>query len=275
MASDILTELRGLLLSRGVEHFGVCAFGDVLPLIDCAGAKKLPENPKSVVVCLFPFYTGEYEKRNVARFAAVPDYHRAAGGILAQAGGFLQKQTGAKFAAFTDNSPIREVNAARLAGLGCVGRNGLLINRVYGPYIFIGAVVTDLQLEPSAPGGSCPGCGECIRACPTSALGGEKLDRARCRSFITQKTGELTDWERGEIAKGGMVWGCDICADACPLGKNTPITPIPEFLARREPYLTPENLDALHPDMPYNYRSKQVLRRNMALCGAARRTAQD
>jgi len=258
-------KLHDFLCSRSVGRYGVCAYEDILPLIDCGAANKLPENPRSVLAFLFPYYTGEHEGRNVARYAAVPDYHRVAGDILAGASALLAERTGAAFVPFVDNSPIRETEAARLAGLGDVGRNGLLISPVYGSYVFIGTIVTDLCMEPDTPGGSCPGCGACQESCPTAALKGSKLEPGLCRSHITQKTGELTSWESEQIRMGRLAWGCDICQDICPLNQGTPTTPIPEFTACQEPVLTEGNLERLHPDMPYNYRKKSVLKRNLII----------
>lgn len=252
---------------HGVDSVGICRYEDCLPLIPCRAVSRLPESPHAVIVCLFPYYTVPLPKRNVSRYAAVDDYHGIAGAILKEIAEALEKQNpGHRFVPFVDASPIREVGAARLCGLGDVGRNGLLLHPVYGSCVFIGTVVTDLALPPTGPpGGLCEGCGACVRACPTGALSEKGFQKALCRSHITQKTGELTDWEAAQIRLGGMVWGCDHCQDACPHNKNLPLTPIEAFRERVAPVLTAENLDALYHEKPYNYRNKKLLLRNLSI----------
>ena len=76
--------LRGVLSPLGVEHFGVCAYGDCLPLLPVRSRGRVPRGARSVVVCLFPHDIGQFVRpRNVAGYAVVGDYHRVAGDILA------------------------------------------------------------------------------------------------------------------------------------------------------------------------------------------------
>ena len=122
---------------------------------------RLPRDAKSVIVCLLGYYAGE-RAHNISRYAWARDYHLLVEELLSPVAERMretwQEQT---FAVFTDNSPIREVTAARLAGLGFIGNNGLLISPAYGSYHFIAEIVTDLWLEPSEPVEA--GCGECRR----------------------------------------------------------------------------------------------------------------
>ena len=259
--------LGGLLPPMGVDSFGVCAFGDCLPLLPCRAASRLPEAARSVIVCLFPYYTGEFPRRNVARYAVLPDYHAVAGKILEKLVQQLRTACpGEGFAAFVDNSPLREVSAAVLAGLGVAGRHGQLIHPRYGSRALIGAVVTTMDIAPSAPAaGSCLECGRCRAACPTGALEiGGGINKGRCRSHITQKKGELTPWEREQVAAGGLVWGCDLCADACPMNRDEK-TPIPAFYDNPAPFVTGDNLEGLIAQKSYGYRGKAVLLRNIAI----------
>lgn len=250
----------------GVTEYSACAFEDILPLIPCRAQSRLPEHPQSVIACLFPFYTGPYPHRNVSRYAMVRDYHRVAGDILREASELLTRQLGGSFVSFVDASPIREVECARLAGLGNLGRNGLLLHPVYGSCTFIGTIVTDHALAPRFPAGkACSGCGACIRACPTGALGEQDFRQELCRSHITQKKGVLTEEETAEVRAGGLVWGCDLCLDACPHNQNLPFSPIPGFAESCAPVVTRENLDMLYEEHPYNYRKKSVLLRNIEI----------
>lgn len=256
-----------ILAPFGVEHFGVCRFEDCLPLLPCLGARRLPEQARSVIVCLFPYRIGEWEARNVARYAVPPDYHKVAGGILqGLADSLARTSPGHLFVPFVDSSPLREVAAARLAGLGVVGRHGQLIHEVYGCQAFLGTVVTDLEISPDRPlEGGCLDCGRCLAACPTGALAPDRpLRRERCRSHITQKKGPLSPWEEAQIREGGLVWGCDLCTDACPMNTGV-FTPITAFYENPAPLLTEANLDRLLEEKPYGYRGRAVLMRNVTL----------
>lgn len=247
---------------------GVCKYEDALPLIECRAQKRLPENAKSIIVMLFPYYAGEYPNRNVSRYAMPDDYHGIAAGYLNAFADVLREAHPAhEFAAFVDVSPIREVRAAALAGLGVIGRNGLLINERYGSRVFIGEVVTTLSLPSSAPReSSCDECGKCEDACPMGVIRkGEPLGAEVCLSHLTQKKGELTEQERELIRKNGLVWGCDVCADVCPHNQNPRTTPIDAFRNDLLPVLTPQNLDEALLKKPYSWRGKDVLLRNLGL----------
>lgn len=247
---------------------GWCRFEDTLPLIDCRQKSQLPENPETVIVCLFPYFVGEYPERNVARYAIVNDYHKVVGDILASLVERLEVAfPDEQFVPFVDDSPIREVRAAHAAGLGAIGSHGMLIHDTFGSRVFIGTVVTTLKLEcEQEPAKRCLDCGLCLKACPTGALSkNEPLKRELCRSAISQKKQALSDFERDQIRDGGFVWGCDICADACPLNESAPESPVRDFYEDILPVLTRENLDAALVKKPYKWRGKDVLLRNLSI----------
>jgi epoxyqueuosine reductase QueG len=255
-----------MFLPHGVEYFGVCAYADALPLLEVRGKGRVPAGAKSVICCLFPWYTGEFSPRNVARYAVPDDYHRVCGGILeAVTAALRERHPMEEFVWFVDSSPIREVDAAQLAGLGVAGLHGQLLHPEYGSRVFLGEIVTTLDLPPSAPTkGVCLRCGKCVAACPTGALTENGLDKARCRSAVTQKKAALTDWEQEQVIAGGLVWGCDICSDACPLNRDKP-TPIRAFYENPVPLVTEENLDHLLTEKSYGWRGRGVLERNLGL----------
>lgn len=224
-----------ILSGKEAFPFGICSFEQILPCLECRAKQRIPQDAASVLVCLFPYYTGEHKERNISRYAMVTDYHMIAGEYLNRFCKALQEVFPQnQFEPFTDNSPIREVSAAFHAGLGRRGKNGLILHPKYGSYVFIGEVVTDLVLQPDQPlnPGECIGCGKCQNVCPQGALQSDgSVCLERCRSHITQKKGELTDWEIGQIQDGGLIWGCDICNDVCPMNQEAKVlTPVPEFL---------------------------------------------
>ena len=256
---------------RQVNHgviMGACRFDDSLLRENSSKRHLLPENPRSVIAVLFPYHVGGLGGRNVARYACLDDYHKIAGEILAEMVSNLESiHPGGRFTAFVDASPIREVVSAHRGGLGVIGRHGLLIHDIYGSRVFIGTIVTTLEMPYGEPKPEdCLGCNRCVSACPTGALFNEgPFNKARCLSYITQKKGVLTDWEHAELKAGGMAWGCDICSDACPLDQGAPLTEIGAFYHNITPVLSRKNIDAVMRDKPYGWRGKDVILRNLSI----------
>ncbi|MDR0325758.1 MAG: hypothetical protein LBI19_06680 [Oscillospiraceae bacterium] len=122
-----------------------------------------------------------------------------------------------RFAESGNAWPLPAVQAARLAGLGVVGVNGLLFVPGLGSALTIGAVLTDMPLSDGVllteKGGYCPRCGECVKRCPAGALtyqnGARGFERAKCLAHRRQKE----DWP---LERPGY-YGCDICQDVCPM----------------------------------------------------------
>lgn len=265
-----LDKIREAFFQQDIRQVGVCSYQALASfgLLPSRGIQRLPADPQSVIVCLLPYYGGDFPQRNVARYAVWDDYHRTGGGLLEKICDSLsQSVPGQAFVPFLDASPLPEVEAARLAGLGRVGRHGMLISPEYGGDAFIGTIVTDGYLEPSSPlEGSCLECDACITACPSGALSRDGLTIDRCRSYITQKKGTLEPWQAGEIQQGGMAWGCDCCLDACPMNPRKP-SPLQALLQNPVPVMTKEQLSQLLPIKAYGYRGKAVLLRNLELIG--------
>ena len=255
------------ILPLGMEHFGFCPLEALSGLLDCRGKRLLPP-AGSAILLLLPYYGGEFPERNLARYALCDDYHRIAGDILEEIIAPLAAAFPAeKFLPFVDSSPIPEVEAGALAGLGFAGKNGQLITPWYGSCAFLCEVVTTLPLPQTGPSAAagCESCRRCLDACPTGALSGQGLEKARCRSHITQKKGELTPWEQKEVQKGGLAWGCDICPAACPHNRGLSLTTIPQMRENLVPVLTEENLPSLLEQKSYGWRGEKVLRRNLAI----------
>lgn len=161
---------------------------------------------------------------------------------------------------FSDHSPIDEVNAAAKAGLGIIGENGLLINKTYGSYVFIGEVFTDLDVGElsSCEIIRCNGCGACYKNCPSHDI---------CLSALTQKKGILTSDEKKLLKQGGYIWGCDICQNVCPNNREIKSTPIEYFQKDRLPYLNIETIENMNGDefnqRAFSWRKREVIIRNI------------
>lgn len=245
---------------------GVCEFEKIGELIDCRAKSRIPRNARSVIVYLFPYYLGEnvYKNSNISKYSVPADYHIIAGEYLEKAVEELRKGFPENdFQWFCDNSPVREVNAAVLCGLGVKGRNGVLINEKYGSFCFIGEVITDAQLPCSvAEDRTCLNCGLCEKVCPGGALQEYKVDVQKCLSHITQKKGELCEQHKALIKDSGCIWGCDICQNVCPMNKNIEVTPVKEFIeTARSLYKTGDIID----DRAFNWRGKAVIDRNFEI----------
>lgn len=246
---------------------GVCDFSSIGEnLINCRAKGRIPQNAKSVIVYLFPYYLGKdfYENSNISKYAVPEDYHIIAGDYLKKATEELrEKYLENKFEYFCDNSPIPEVSAAVGAGLGVKGKNGLLINEKYGSFCFIGEIVTDKEFDFSLSyQKNCLNCGMCVRACPGGAISDGKVDRIKCFSDITQRKNSLPEDLREYIEKSGCVWGCDICQDVCPMNKNLPLTPIEEFRKNaKSAYAFGDSLE----NRAFAWRGKEVIDRNLKI----------
>lgn len=253
--------------------WGVAAFDELKPyLIDCSAKKRLPEKAVSVLVGLFPYYTGGAAHANLSKYAMPRDYHLVVGEILAGACEKLRLAfPGSAFSPFCDASPLPEVRAAALAGLGCVGCNGLLINAEYGSYVFIGEIVTDLFFAPDQSERSgCSACGVCAQKCPAGAIANGRVDEKKCLSAVTQTKRELTDAEKSLLKRTGMIWGCDVCQDVCPMNQMAKITPIQAFRSDLVTRLTRgEIADSGFTDRYRNraflWRGAKVLNRNICI----------
>lgn len=128
---------------------------------------------------------------------------------------------------FVDTGPVLEKAFAQQAGIGWIGKNSLLLNRDHGSWVFLGVVLTPLELARDEPEvDHCGTCRLCLDACPTDAFAAPRvLDARRC---IAHWTIESRDPERDVDPEtlGQHVFGCDICQEVCPWNR-------PERLRRR------------------------------------------
>lgn len=241
---------------------GVCPFAAVSSrLLPCRAASRLPANAATVLVLLFPYRVQAEPPVNLSRYAAVEDYHHAAGEVLQRVTDTLRQQDpDGQYQPFIDNSPLPEVAAAVAAGLGFRGDNGLFYSHTYGSFVFIGCIVTDREVDAvAATDTGCNHCGACGKVCPTGRL----TDGGECLSAITQKKGELTEAETALLRRCGSAWGCDLCQEVCPLNRAAVIAPHPCFTSY-ENELTEASLTDLT-GKAYGWRGANVPARNLRL----------
>ena len=248
-------KIRKICFYEGVANIGFCKFSWVEDkLLECRAKSRIPEGAKTVIMAVFPYRVKKERPQNISRYAAVADYHKICGDFLNAAklaleGAFPQN----KFECFVDNSPIPEVYAASAAGLGIVGDNGLLITPRYGSFVFLGAIVTDIEIDCENRYTECMHCGFCRNACPVC------LDKNRCLSAVSQKKGELSPTEQDSLKAHGIVWGCDICAEVCPFNKAVEFSNIKEFT---ESYRDCFSCDEDITGRAYEWRGKGTVQRN-------------
>ena len=229
------------------------------------------QSPKSAIVCLFPYYVKTEKPVNLPRYAWGPDYHLVIPDYLKRFGTALQEMDSTmEFEIHCDTSPMADRYMAYLAGLGVFGKNRALIHPVWGSYTSIGTLLTSCELDADKPmEGTCLGCNRCVNACPGQSLGRKEFGFETCKSYLTQKKGDLPPHEVAIIQKTPLIWGCDICQEVCPHNRNVPTTPIPEFQTV-EPYVNPAELvgltnktfKAAYGDRAFSWRGKAVLLRN-------------
>lgn len=187
-----------------------------------------------------------------------------------------------EYKGMVDTGALVDTAVARRAGIGFIGKNGLVISKEFGSYMFLGELITNLDIEPDQPVDyDCGDCNRCVTACPTSCLIGDgTMNAKRCLSFQTQDKG-IMDLEFRKKIKT-VIYGCDICQICCPYNKgldNPLATDIDPELAHPEllPFLELSNgqFKEKFGHIAGSWRGKNILQRNaiIALANANDRSA--
>ena len=227
--------------------------------------------PRSAIVCLFPYHVPHENPTNLSRYTWATDYHLVVTDYLQRLVDELKTTApDASFSIHCDTSPLADRYIAYLAGLGFYGKNKCFINPTWGSYIVIGTVLTTLEFESNTPmTDTCMGCNQCITACLGQCLDGNEFNYATCKSYLTQKKGDLTNDEQAIIRKSPLLFGCDVCQEGCPHNKDLPTTPIIEFQSI-EPYVDVDELESMtnkefkakYGHRAFSWRGKKILIRN-------------
>jgi epoxyqueuosine reductase len=200
-----------------------------------------------VAVCAINYNTAQPYSTQVAdpargwisRYAwGERDYHDSVMPRLRQVDAAVRKAFGSDdliTRCYVDTGPIVERVAAKYAGIGWIGKNTCIIHQKMGSWMFLGVILTSLELEPGLPAPDrCGSCTRCIDACPTDALiAPYQLDSKKCIAYLTiEKRGTIPDELRSGM--GRHIFGCDICQDVCPWNRKAPASNAAEFQARPE-----------------------------------------
>jgi epoxyqueuosine reductase len=174
------------------------------------------------------------ERAWISRSAWGADYHVEMRRGLRQLDARIRERAGEPVESriCVDTAPLLERSYARMAGLGWIGRNTMLIDQHAGSWFFLGELLVSLDIEPDAPPPDrCGTCTACIDACPTTAIGLLGVDSTRCISYFTiELRGPVPEEHRTGI--GTHVFGCDICQDVCPWNRRAPSTTDPAYAPR-------------------------------------------
>lgn len=163
----------------------------------------------------------EFRRGSFARASWGIDYHHIMQKKLnALIEGINEIIEGLDYEAFVDTGPLIDVAVAARAGLGFIGKNGLLVTKEFGSYVYLGEIITSLEIEADKPVDyGCGECNRCIDFCPTDALIGDgKMNAKKCLSFQTQNKGILQEEYRKKMKT--IIYGCDICQMVCPYNKG-------------------------------------------------------
>ena len=176
----------------------------------CLGLSYAPdEDPLAIL--------GRPERGAISVYARGRDYHDVVKGMLKHLAAFIVSRFGPDVKVFVDTAPVMEKPLAQMAGLGWQGKHTNLLSRAHGSWLFLGEIMTTLELQPDQPGTDhCGSCSRCLDICPTQAFTAPyQLDATRCISYLTiEHAGPIPHHLRA--AMGNRIYGCDDCLAVCP-----------------------------------------------------------
>lgn len=235
-------------------------------------------NCKSIIV-LGVSYNVEYKagegislKGNLSKSSWGLDYHNVLKDKMEKLIYKMKEEFDFEYRSFTDTGPLVDRELAKKAGLGYYGKNCSIINEEYGSFIFLGYILTDLdmEIETSPQEEKCGDCTLCIQACPTGALESPyNLNPRKCISYLTQKKGIIPDDLRDKM--GIKIYGCDTCQMVCPKNKSIKYSQNKEFIPIKtkgvidiEELLSMSNREfkEKYGHMAGSWRGKNTLKRN-------------
>jgi len=171
----------------------------------------------------------------ISVYARGDDYHDLIKARLKALGRWLQGRFGGELKVFVDTAPLMEKPLAERAGAGWQGRHSNLVSREFGSWLFLGSILTTLELRPDPPEPmNCGSCRACLDVCPTNAFPAPfQLDARRCISYLTiELKGPIPRELRESL--GNRIYGCDDCLAVCPWNKFARQAQDAAFLPRAE-----------------------------------------
>ncbi|MEO2015788.1 MAG: tRNA epoxyqueuosine(34) reductase QueG [Fuerstiella sp.] len=247
-------------------------------------------NTRSVIVAAMNYHnqSPQPETARIARYAwGSEDYHTLLRRRLKELAMLLQTTWPAeRTRVVVDTAPLLERDFARLAGIGWIGKNTMLISRNIGSWFFLGAILTTAELTYDQPfeGDYCGTCTKCLQACPTDAFPEPGvLDANRCISYLTIERRDKSIADGLKSGMGDWLFGCDICQEVCPWNRFAPNNSDAAFQPR-EDLIAPDLLQLLSMDddvfqrqfsgTPLERTGRDVIVRNAAIVAGNQRCAE-
>ena len=218
--------------ARLTEYLGQGYHGEMAWMADTAARRHHPQalwSDANSAVVLGMNYGPESDPRvaledrsaaAISVYAQGDDYHELIKGRLKQLASWMVARFGGDLKVFVDTAPLMEKPLAQRAGIGWQGKHTNLVSREFGSWLFLGTVLTQLELVPDAPEADhCGACRACLDICPTQAFPTPyQLDARRCISYLTiELKGPIPPQFRSAL--GNRIYGCDDCLAACPWNK--------------------------------------------------------
>jgi epoxyqueuosine reductase len=155
----------------------------------------------------------------ISAYAQGGDYHKTVKKALKALARFIVDAVPSELKVFVDTAPVMEKPLAQAAGIGWQGKHTNLVSREHGSWLFLGVILTSLELAPDAAaseGVHCGSCTRCLDACPTQAFDApHRIDARRCISYLTiEHEGPIPEQFRTAISN--RIYGCDDCLAVCP-----------------------------------------------------------
>ncbi|MCR3956788.1 MAG: tRNA epoxyqueuosine(34) reductase QueG [Gudongella sp.] len=236
---------------------------------------------RSIIVVALS-YNREYEHKEIARIKGSlsrsswgKDYHFVLKEKMDTLVKEIKKEHEFSAICFCDTGPLVDRELAYRAGLGYYGKNCSIINPSYGSFIFIGYILTDLEIEINEKplANLCGDCTLCLEACPTGALGGPgTLNPKKCISYLTQTKDPIP--EDLSARMGIKIYGCDTCQLVCPKNGNVQLSSHQEFDPLKTDgivdigelvQMSKKQFQEKYGDMAGSWRGKTVLLRNSVI----------
>jgi epoxyqueuosine reductase len=191
------------------------------------------------------------ERPDLARisvYAQGGDYHKTVKKGLKALARFIVERAPSELKVFVDTAPVMEKPLAQAAGIGWQGKHTNVVSREHGSWLFLGIILTSLELKsdtPSDHGQHCGSCCRCLDACPTQAfIGPHRIDARRCISYLTiEHDGPIPHEFRKSM--GNRIYGCDDCLAVCPWNRFADVAAVNKAFLPRAELVAPRLADLL------------------------------
>jgi epoxyqueuosine reductase len=208
--------------------------------------RNIVPNAKSVICVAINYYTPQQHSNDpsagkISRYAWGDDYHDIVTKTLKMLWSWMKKEfPGIEGRYYVDTGPVMDKVWAERAGIGWIGKHTNVLTQDIGSWIFLGEIITTLELEYDEPATDhCGTCSLCIEACPTNAIVEPYVvDSNKCISYLTIEHRDEIDPTLGEKFEN-WIYGCDICQDVCPWNQKFSVETTEEPFAPRESNVAP------------------------------------